>query len=419
MPKNPKRSPSFFKVAIGDFGNKLRIPPTFVKYIFKGKVPSMFTLHSDSRSLWRVRVQAEQGKYFFTGGWTKFAKHHCLETGDFLVFFLVDSSTFDVIIYNRTACEKNVTLTAKRGRGRPPAINTQNEETLSKKSSSVPKDARPVSRERNVRQEVEFVSEVAPKHVSFTTVVKDYQKYYAFIPRRFAKEAGLGKQNITMVKGPRGDMWPINTTDGSQCRFGGGWSHFVHEHGIVVGDTLRFQHFPNTGNVVHVQIVNKQTDISGKSTRLAAKRGRGRPPSPSSTRSKGVNIGGVRDVTPNDEIITEQASASFAVVLKKYQEYSISVPRGFVEEMGLTEKRSTVLKDSYGRTWPLKVLVDSKSNVCLGAGWSTFVKDNKLEISDTILFQHIPNTGNVINFKLINKAGDGNSRKRNKRTNVF
>ncbi|KAE8709544.1 hypothetical protein F3Y22_tig00110330pilonHSYRG00140 [Hibiscus syriacus] len=408
MARNPKRSASFFKVVIGDFVNKLGIPPTFVKYILKGKVPSMFNLHSDSGSLWRVRVQVEQGKYFFTGGWSKFAKHHRLEIWDFLVFNLVDSSTFDVIIYDRTACEKNIALAAKRGRGRPPAVNTVNEEKPSKKSSSVSKNRRPVSRERNVRQEVEFVSEVALKHVSFTTVVKEYQKYYVFIPRRFARQAGLGKQKTTIIKGPRGDMWPMNTTGGIQCRFGGGWSHFVHEHGIVVGDTLQFQHFPNTGNVVHVQIVNK-TDTSGKSTGPAAKRGRGRPrrqpPSEQCAPSS------------DDEIISEQAS--FSMVLKKYQEYNVAVPKGFVEETGLAEKTSMVFKDWEGRTWPINVLVDSKSHVRLGSGWSTFVKENELEAGDTLLFQHIPNTGNVINLKLISKAGDGTSRKRSKRGNVF
>ncbi|GMI86437.1 maternal effect embryo arrest 45 [Hibiscus trionum] len=405
MARKPKRSPSFFKVLIGDFGNKLRIPPAFVKYIFKGNAPSIFTLYSDSRNLWRARVEIEQGNYFISGGWSKFAKHHRLETGDFLVFFLVDSSMFDVIIYNRTACEKNVTL----------AANTQNGETPSKRSSSVSKNARPVSRVRNVSEE----------EVSFTMVVKDYQKYYIFIPRRFAREAGIGKENTTIVKGPRGDMWPMNTTlNGKQFRLGGGWSQFVHENGIVVGDTLLFQHIPNTGNsvAVHVQIVNKKAHASGKSTKLASKRGRGRPRSqteeaPSSTRTKGVNIGGVRDVTSNDEIISEQAS--FSMVLKKYQAYSVVVPSDFVEEMGLAEKRSTVLKDSKGRTWALNIVVVSKSNVLLGAGWSAFVKGNKLGIGDTLWFQHIPNTGNVINFKLISKAGGGNSRKRNKRANVF
>lgn len=67
-----------------------------------------------------------------------------------------------------------------------------------------------------------------------------------------------------------------------------------------------------------------------------------------------------------------------------------------------------MIKDSEGRKWELNILVDAKSNVRLGAGWSQFVQENKLEAGDTISFQHIPNTGNVIYFKIISKARAAN-----------
>lgn len=82
--------------------------------------------------------------------------------------------------------------------------------------------------------------------------------------------------------------------------------------------------------------------------------------------------------------------------------------------MGLAEKPTTMIKDSKGRKWLLNTIVDAKSKVRLGAGWSQFVQENKLELGYTLLFQHIPNTGNVINFKIISKVGDGSHRKRNK-----
>ncbi|MBA0851264.1 hypothetical protein Goshw_016392, partial [Gossypium schwendimanii] len=109
------------------------------------------------------------------------------------------------------------------------------------------------------------------------------------VPRCFAKETGLLKESITLIKGPRGGMWPMNTTEcGKQVRLGGGWSQFLHENEIVVGDTLLFEHIPSKGNLVHVQIVNKdryrnrgrrnkQADASVKNTSPAAKRPRVRP----------------------------------------------------------------------------------------------------------------------------------------------
>ncbi|XP_017638182.2 putative B3 domain-containing protein Os03g0621600 [Gossypium arboreum] len=432
MTRKPKRSPSFFKVLIGDFDNKLRIPPAFVKYVLKGNVPTMFTLYSDSGNSWRVRVMVEEGSYFFNSGWSKFVKHHDLEIGDFLVFFLVDTSTFDVLIYNGTACPKNIILAAKKRKCLPPLANRQIEDTPSQKCASVSKKPKAVYRARSVNQEVESITEVTRKHVSFVMVVKKYHKYFACVPRCFAKETGLLKESITLIKGPRGGMWPMNTTEcGKQVRLGGGWSQFLHENEIVVGDTLLFEHIPSTGNLVHVQIVNKdryrnrgrrnkQADASVKNTSPAAKRPRVRPckqieepPStehaPSSKRTKGVSIG-------NDEIVSELTpkKASFVMVLKEYQKYSAVVPTSFAKEMGLAEKPSTMIENSKGKKWLLNTIVDAKSQVRLGAGWSQLVQENKLELGDTLLFQHIPNTGNVINLKIICKVGDGNNRKRNK-----
>ena len=135
-----------------------RIPPAFVKN-FQGNVPTNFTLKSDSGSSWRVTVQ-DEGGYFFCGGWSNFVKDHCLETGDFLLFFLLGSSTFDVIIYNRTACEKNTCLAPKRRKGRP-LVNRQNEETPSKNCGSCCKKARGVSRGRRISRELAFSLNIA------------------------------------------------------------------------------------------------------------------------------------------------------------------------------------------------------------------------------------------------------------------
>ncbi|MBA0851475.1 hypothetical protein Goshw_020503, partial [Gossypium schwendimanii] len=141
-------------------------------------------------------------------------------------FLFGDSSMLDVFIYNRTACAKNIILAAKKPKGRPPRV--------------------------------EFVSEVTQKHVSFQMVVKEYHKYDGYIPRCFVKETGMGKESITVIKDPRGGMLPMKTTvSREQVRFGCGWFQFLHGNEIAAGDTLLFEHFPNTGNFVHVQVINK------------------------------------------------------------------------------------------------------------------------------------------------------------------
>ncbi|MBA0824414.1 hypothetical protein Goarm_021088 [Gossypium armourianum] len=292
-------------------------------------------------------------------------------------------------------------LAAKKRKGRSPRVSRQIEQTPSHKCTSTSKKPRTVPR----AQEVEFVSGVTPKSVSYVMVVKGYNKYYAGIPRCFTEEASLGKVSMVMIKGPSG-MWPMMTTFSSkQVLLSVGWSKFLHENEIVIGDTLLFEHVPNTGHLIHVQVVNK--DGTGNCGSLAGKRPRDRPreqtglpPSTkyasSSKRTKGVS-----------EFILEQAS--FVVVLKKYHQYSVvRTIQFFAKETSLAEEPSKVIKDSEGRKWGLNIMVDAKSNVRLGAGWSQFVLENRLEAGDTISFQHMPHTGNVIHFKIISKARAAN-----------
>ncbi|XVF17762.1 hypothetical protein REPUB_Repub10bG0151700 [Reevesia pubescens] len=425
MVKKPKRNPSFFKVLVGDFVNKLRIPPAFVKNVCKGNVPTNFALESDSGSSWRVRVQRKEDGFFFCGGWSSFAKDHRLETRDFLLFFLLDSSTFDVIVYDRTACPKDISFATKRPRGRP-VVNRRIEETPSKSFASCSKIARGVSRGRRI-------SQVTPdQHPSFEVALKNYQKYYIPVPRSFVEETGLAEETSTVIKDPKGRNWLVNiVSDRNYVRLGEGWSKFRQENEIEVGDTLLLKHIPNTGNSIHVQFIsqvgdgnigrrNKRPNACEINTSPAAKRPRGPPVlNRQIDETPSGNFRRARKGSQKTEFVSEMISEhpSFEVVLKKYQKYNIFVPRSFAEETGLAEETSTVIKDPNGRMWPVKTVMDSR-RTNLGGGWSKFLQENEIVVGDTLLLKHIPNTGNSIHVQVINKAGDGDSGKKNKRPNT-
>ncbi|KAA3457477.1 B3 domain-containing protein REM13-like [Gossypium australe] len=136
-------------------------------------------------------------------------------------------------------------------------------------------------------QEAEFVSEVTPKHVSFQMVVKEYHEYYVY-SALFCQRNRHGKGLHNVIKDPRGGMWPMKTAvSREQVRFGCGWFQFLHGNEKAAGDTLLFEHFPNTGNFIHVQVINKGGNGNCgrlnkqanpcEDTSLAAKRPRGRP----------------------------------------------------------------------------------------------------------------------------------------------
>ncbi|XP_064959575.1 B3 domain-containing protein REM16-like [Musa acuminata AAA Group] len=95
---------SFFKVLIADFSRKLSIPRKFVLH-FKD-LPKDAKLKGPSGNLWNVKLKRSGDDVAFTGGWSKFAEDHLLELGDFLVFRYIGDSCFKVLVFDKTACEK-------------------------------------------------------------------------------------------------------------------------------------------------------------------------------------------------------------------------------------------------------------------------------------------------------------------------
>ncbi|CAA0840908.1 Putative B3 domain-containing protein [Striga hermonthica] len=94
-------SPSFFKVLMMGFNHQLRIPPDFSRELERVLVASTrTTLRVSSGATWDVKVEKMgDGNYKFTEGWGEFARDVGLQLGEFMAFWLVGESLFDVAIF--------------------------------------------------------------------------------------------------------------------------------------------------------------------------------------------------------------------------------------------------------------------------------------------------------------------------------
>lgn len=101
----------FFKVMVGDFAQKLRIPPAFYPH-FRNEIEigRNVVLQGPSSQGWDVKLCGTDSQMEFTQGWEKFVHHHRIELGDFLVFKYIYKSCFKVRIFGRSGCEKNTTF---------------------------------------------------------------------------------------------------------------------------------------------------------------------------------------------------------------------------------------------------------------------------------------------------------------------
>ncbi|XP_004292711.1 PREDICTED: B3 domain-containing protein REM5-like [Fragaria vesca subsp. vesca] len=99
------RRPAFFKGLKDDFSRQLRIPSAFIK---KLNTSSPHRLRGPSGEYWDVELGKRGNQMFFHRGWEKFVQHHPVEVGDLLIFSYDGVSMFNVRIYGKTFCEKNV-----------------------------------------------------------------------------------------------------------------------------------------------------------------------------------------------------------------------------------------------------------------------------------------------------------------------
>ncbi|KAJ4891022.1 putative B3 domain-containing protein [Raphanus sativus] len=101
----------FFKVYLPEFSShELVIPQAFINILGK-PLSKKVVLVDEIGRLWAVETKTEERVgvgVVFKQGWEKFANGHSLEFGDFLLFRYDGDSRFDVAIYAKDGCKKDL-----------------------------------------------------------------------------------------------------------------------------------------------------------------------------------------------------------------------------------------------------------------------------------------------------------------------
>ncbi|KAI3698933.1 hypothetical protein L2E82_42863 [Cichorium intybus] len=103
-------SPSFFKVVRYPSAPHLSLPIAFVRR-YLDKIPKNPTLKTATgEHSWRLTFKKIGEDYCFAHGWEKLAKDAELRIRDILVFWLIDSFTFQVSFFDEHGCDKDPPL---------------------------------------------------------------------------------------------------------------------------------------------------------------------------------------------------------------------------------------------------------------------------------------------------------------------
>lgn len=82
------------------------LPPDFMSFHLKNKIPNDMIIQSAKGGYsWRLKIKKIGEMYYFFNGWDKVVKDCKLGNRDFLVFTLVDHSTFKMVMYRPNECE--------------------------------------------------------------------------------------------------------------------------------------------------------------------------------------------------------------------------------------------------------------------------------------------------------------------------
>ncbi|KAI3497752.1 hypothetical protein L1887_33266 [Cichorium endivia] len=98
---------SFSKILLDPSAPHLPLPHAFVSKHLENKIPENPVLLSVNGGYsWRLKIIKLGDNYCFVNGWNSVVEDSQLRYGDFLVFWLVDPSTFKLSIFSPSGCEK-------------------------------------------------------------------------------------------------------------------------------------------------------------------------------------------------------------------------------------------------------------------------------------------------------------------------
>ncbi|KAI3849871.1 hypothetical protein MKW98_026785 [Papaver atlanticum] len=270
--------PSFFKVMMGDFRKKLKLPVNFIKN-FNGMIPYESILRSPS-GCWNVEIgEEEDGDLSFRKGWPDFVEAHCLGQGDFLTMEYNGNSQFVVKLYGKNGCEKllpsstgnngvkSIPSRKRKGYGETSKGNFTNfgsefdqhkyragdigRDSLSSdkkkcglfKCGALEKKSTFIEGGTRVNQE-EFSRKGKPCFRVFWTENKKYQME---IPQKVLRKIGRTLSDIVALKGANGRLWNVELKrSGGKVCFYKGWKEFTEHLSLRDGYVLGISYSGNS-----------------------------------------------------------------------------------------------------------------------------------------------------------------------------
>ncbi|KAK1373360.1 hypothetical protein POM88_029553 [Heracleum sosnowskyi] len=369
----PARKPSFMQILLKDFSNKLLIPPKFVRLHRTTLARNCILRPTGTQDSWRVRTKQINNLLYFNEGWEKFAQHHTLGFGDFLVFRYAQDCEFYVDMFDKSCCNKEP-LTShnvgslkdttpilpsqeKKANLKTPAIDAAEELMASSKFPAFKK----------VMQRVDL------KAGRYLPVVSDFAKTHL-------------KGNIREVRiEVSGKTWTVGVArEGCSCRLSRCWGYLAKEHALKAGENQKSQTRAGSGKVHEAQSRQAVEAQSSKAVEGQSSQTLEAPSSYALETHSNRTIESAYKYSSLSKYPSYPCLMSSSYIRKSY----LYVPSTFVKQMNAKAGGIKVKLQCWGKEWDAVVSTYGTVSV-INNGWSTFTKKNSLQIGDCCVFELI------------------------------
>ncbi|GFQ08169.1 B3 domain-containing protein at3g18960 [Phtheirospermum japonicum] len=240
-PSKKPRAPMFFKIILDPQADRLKIPIYFIKR-YGLALPNPVFLRAPRGPSFQVELTINSdGETWLEKGWDKFKEYNSIDFGHFLVFKYDRHSNFRVLVFDKASTEIKY-----------PSDANNHDETMTMSSDSgsesdddidsVEVDRTNAAYQRakafksdNINQDHPcFIRLMQPSYVSSTSVL--------VIPTSIIRENFAEKVNNIKLRVCDGAMWCVTCSlQALNARIGVGWSSFVKDHNLKVGDACLFE----------------------------------------------------------------------------------------------------------------------------------------------------------------------------------
>ncbi|KAJ1266126.1 hypothetical protein BS78_08G127100 [Paspalum vaginatum] len=279
----------FFRRMTGDFTRGLTIPKKFAKN-FKWQTVRGIQLKLPSGETWHISVEKHDDELVLMSGWEDFVKDHELQENDLLLFKCCAKSSFEVVIFEASGCQKVSSLFGSRigprmckqfndvagHHGEPESQNTSNfivnhvangaEDSDDEYDNSNYYYSRFARLTHDEKEEIVRLVSIGPNNPVFMTVLTNNHVQRSnnslIIPCQFAADHLEERaHDIILCRPNREKKWLVNYYYSRRCFHNLPLYTFVRENKLCKGDICVFELMKGKRRVTMiVHVIRKAND---------------------------------------------------------------------------------------------------------------------------------------------------------------